>query len=85
MTTEEQVQLANRSILQSLSDCRGYMLPEPVLFAQTNMMVVPPLTKSEFDERLKWLEAEGLIAGVNPKLQGPRKWIITDQGRASLA
>jgi hypothetical protein len=84
MNSQQHAQLANVQILTALYDCGGYMVSEPVLHSQVNLMVIPPLTTSEFSACLKRLEADGLISGVNPELGGPVKWKITDKGRASI-
>jgi hypothetical protein len=67
------------TILQILVDCGRYLLPEPSLLQQTQLLL--PVSKTEFDEALKWLSNEDYVAGITPELGGPHKWKVTDAGR----
>ena len=73
------------AILNILSECGPYLLPEPQLFGQLNISIQPPVTVSEFDSELKFLDADHLIAGIRPDLGGPAKWKITDAGKLARA
>ncbi len=84
MNSSERTQYIHETCLRVLSECAGYMLPEPVFRTQANISIFPPLTVKEFETELRWLEGEQFIVGINPELGGPRKWKITDKGRAVL-
>lgn len=73
-----------RTLLASLSDCGGFLMPGPTLQRYAEM-AVPDLLLSEYESELKWLESEHLVLAVRPGLGGPPKWKITDAGRAALA
>jgi len=77
--------LIRLTLLKILHECNGYLLPEVQLFAQLNLEVQPPVTVSEFDFELKFLDADKLIAGIRPDLGGPVKWKITDAGKLARA
>jgi len=83
-TREERTQLIRQSILRILADCGSYLLPEPSLITSLELAAAPPPTRAECMQEIRWLETGGYIAGVNPELGGPRKWKLTDQGRAAL-
>lgn len=73
--------LVRVSILNILADCGGYLLPEIQVFSQLNITIQPPVTMLEFESEMKFLDAEGLIAGIRGDLGGPVKWKITDAGK----
>ena len=77
--------LVRLTILKILAECNGYLLPEVQLFAQLNIDVRPPVTVSEVESELKFLDADHLIAGIRPELGGPPKWKITDAGKLARA
>ena len=85
MTQEERRATLNRAALHALVNCGAYLLPEPVLIAHLQMSASPPPTFLECQEVISAMEAEKFIAGITPKLGGPRKWQITDLGRMALA
>ena len=56
-------------------------MPEESLLAEVSMLIcAPPLLHSEFTDRLRNIEARGLILGT-PSDYGV-KWKLTDAGRA---
>ena len=83
MTSEERKLYIRKEILRALADCSPYLLRETILFEQVSMVVAPSLTQQEFESEFKWLEREHLVAGVPADLGGPRKWKISELGRAT--
>lgn len=77
--------LVRLTLLKILDECNGYLLPDVQLFAQLNIEVRPPVTVTEFEAELKFLDADKLIAGIRPDLGGPVKWKITDAGKIARA
>jgi hypothetical protein len=73
--------LVRLTILKILAECNGYLLPDIQLFAQLAIEVRPPVTVSEFESEIKFLDADHLIAGIRPELGGGVKWKITDAGK----
>jgi len=84
VNNEQHNMLIRRQILSALADCSGYLLSEPVLYAQVSIMVDPTPTRAEFAAHLKYLESYSFVVGIRPELGGPVKWGISDSGRALL-
>ncbi len=74
-----------REILRALDSCDGLLLPEDALLHGLRLAVAPAPLGSEFAAALEFLEAQKLIVGVRPRLGGPPKWKLSDEGRAELA
>ncbi len=68
-------------ILRALSQCRGYLLPEPTLHHQLRLLLRPAPGETEFAAALRELDAAHLIIGARDALDGPVKWRLTDAGR----
>ena len=75
--------IVRKTLLAILADCQGYLLPEPTLHSHA-LLLLPNLTRTEFDIELRWLDANGYVAGITPELGGPRKWKITEKGKLEL-
>jgi hypothetical protein len=71
-------------LLRELERCRGFLLPEPTLFAAVEMAMAPRPTSSEIGSELKECERKGLVSGATNDLTGVRRWRITDMGRTVL-
>lgn len=84
MNSDQRTALIRLGILRTLADCGSYLLPEPALITSLELAAAPPPTRVECQAQMDWLDSNGYIAGVNPELGGPRKWKITDSGRALL-
>lgn len=84
MTPRRQL-LVRLTLLKILDECNGYLLPEIQLFSQLNLEVQPPITVTEFDAELRFLDADRLISGIRPDLGGAVKWKITDAGKLARA
>ena len=73
-------------ILETLNRVSGHMLDEWILFADTNMKIVPRSELTDFRNELAMLETMGLIVAVRAgPLDSHRKIRITAAGRAALA
>jgi hypothetical protein len=81
---EERQAYLRKELLTALDQCGSYLLPEPAFCRQVMMSSAPPPTQAEFDEALRFLDANRLATAVSPALGGARKWKITDAGRAAL-
>lgn len=71
-------------ILRALSQCRGYLLPEPTLHHQLRLLLRPAPAEADFHAALRELDAAHLIIGARDALGGPVKWRLTDAGRAEF-
>ena len=78
MTTPRQYALA-RALIRALGQCGGYFCPESALRDQVSLVIVPPLTQSEFDEALRSVDTEGLVINGNGPTE--RTWKLTEAGR----
>ena len=85
MNGEERSREIRILVLRILNDCRDYLLPEPRMLDHLQTEVMPPPTRAECEQEIRWLDNEALISGVRPDLGGARKWRITDKGRLALA
>ncbi|MEW6307079.1 MAG: hypothetical protein AB1705_26750 [Verrucomicrobiota bacterium] len=74
----------NLEILRTLDQCQGYLLPEPALVNHLRLALAPPPLTAETRAALNGLEARRLVVGVQPELGGPRKWRLTEEGKAEL-
>lgn len=74
-----------KQILIALEQCGGFLAPEPVILAQINFHIVPPVTRSEFDAEIRFLDSRKHIIGEPSELGADCKWMISKQGRAALA
>jgi hypothetical protein len=84
---EKYLLLLRKLILQSLSECGDNLYPENTLYADVCMSLPIAATLNEFKHEVRYLEAEGYIAGINPsgiEAGSPRKWKLTDLGRLEL-
>lgn len=82
MTTREL--LIENSILSALQAAGNYAFPQDALHIQLRISI-PNLTLSEYEQRVRALEASRLIV-VTPPSRGPANLLtITDLGRAELA
>ena len=84
MNDLDQKQLIRRQILLVLNDCGTYLLPEPILLSQVNVVVAPALTLQELRSALEWLETHECIIGINPALGGSKKWKISENGKTLI-
>lgn len=55
---------------------------ESIVYASTSIRFPGGLLVSEFDEAMKWLEAERFVTGVRDPLRGVM-WSLTNKGRAA--
>lgn len=83
MNREQQTLQLRLAILRTLADCGAYLVPEPTLHLDINLLLVPPAADVEFLAALHWLESEKMIVSCRPELGGPLKWKITDLGRTA--
>ena len=75
-----------RTILRVLNRVDGGALPENILFADSNLHVVPKMELSEYRDQLIELRDMGLVDIIPPgRLYSQRKIMITDEGRLALA
>jgi hypothetical protein len=71
-----------RAILAVLGELEGGLMAESLLHGEVALRTVPPVTLSDFEQRLKYCESQKWIAGMDGRL-GTRKWFITQQGEAA--
>lgn len=70
-----------RAILAVLGELEGGLMAESLLHGEVALRTTPPATLSDFEQRLKYCEAQKWINGIDGRL-GTRKWAITEQGEA---
>lgn len=77
---------ARLALLQSLSNVHPYLMPEPTLFADTNLRLATPdqISMTEFRELAAQLEEERSVLSQRDEFQR-MKWKITDHGLAKLS
>jgi hypothetical protein len=83
-STEKEV-LLKKTLLEVLSDCAGFLVPEPSVISQATLLMISGIGATEIRAKLHNLESDGYIAGVVPDLGGPVKWKITPEGKLALA
>jgi hypothetical protein len=71
-----------RAILTTLADLEGGLMAESLLHGAVSLITTPPVTLSDFEQRLKYCQAQKWVNGIDGRL-GTRKWCITDEGEAA--
>ena len=70
-----------RGILVSLLQCDGVAMPENALIGAAQIMCRPhEPTDADITDRMKNLQAHGLILGVTDDLTKERSWTLTTTG-----
>lgn len=72
-----------RAILCALKDAHPFLLPQKTLFAEANLRASEPVSKIEFEAKLRELEGQKRIICVKDEDDAP-KWKITDNGLARI-
>jgi hypothetical protein len=71
-------------ILNVLSQCGGYLLPNTALYNQLILSARPVPTRMEFDQEMQRLEQRAYVIGITNELTDERKWKLTESGKVAL-
>jgi hypothetical protein len=81
-------QTIRHTILGVLRQTKPYMVPQPQLLREVNLLVRPAITLGELVKHLSWLKAQEMITfeadSMEPKNPDARKWMIREAGEAAL-
>lgn len=71
-----------RAILEVLGELEGGLMAEALLHGEVSLRTTPPATLSDFEQRLKYCQAQKWVQGLDGRL-GTRKWAITELGESA--
>jgi len=82
--SDERTDLAIRmEILAILDQCKGYLLAQDALYNQLNIALSGiAITKSDLVKHLEFLRSKGMADYSFNAAGGPKRWQITDNGKA---
>jgi hypothetical protein len=71
-------------ILQVLSRTANYKMPEDTLLTTLTQLLDADVSKSEFQDALKWLKDKAYIDFTVDEITENQRWFITSSGKGKI-